>query len=115
MEQPKSRKPPRVAVAENSPWMPPRYELADVSALQALQRGEASAEQQRRALKWLIGPACGAYDMSYRPGEDGRRDTDFAEGRRFVGLQIVKLLNADISKLRRNDGSRTSEPSESGG
>ena len=31
--------------------------------------------------------------MSYRPGEEGRRDTDFAEGKRFVGRELFKLLH----------------------
>ena len=86
----KSAKPARPAA---QPWHPPAYEDYDVRALQALAAGNASDRQQQRALQWIIEAAAGTYDMSYRPGgEDGRRDTDFAEGRRFVGLQIVKLL-----------------------
>lgn len=91
------------SLQDNAPWKPPAYELVDVTALQALQRGEADAELQQRALKWIIEKACGTYDMQYRPGEDGKRDTDFSLGRQFVGQQIVKLLRVDVSKLRRND------------
>ncbi len=83
--------------------MPAAYELPDASAIQALQRGDATPEQQQRALKWIIENACGTYDMSYRPGEEGRRDTDFAEGKRFVGSQIVKLLKLNLSLLRRSN------------
>lgn len=98
---PAPRKGPRQAAIDNSPWLPPAYELADVSAMQALARGEASPDQQRRLLKWVVESAAGTYDMSYRPGgEDGRRDTDFAEGRRFVGQQIVKLLRLNLMALR---------------
>ncbi len=85
-------------------WTPPEYELADVSAIQALLAGEANADQQARALKWIIEAAAGTYDMSFRPGPSGERDTSFAEGRRFVGLQIVKLMKLDKGILRRKDG-----------
>lgn len=96
------RKPKRVVPV--SACYPPDYEVADAAAIQALHRGEATADQQRRALKWLIERAAGTYDQSYRPGADeGRRDSDFAEGRRFVGLQTVKLLRVNLATLKRDD------------
>ena len=99
---PPKPRPTKDALLARGPWMPPQWDLADASAMQALARGEASPEQQRRALKWIVETGSGTYDVSYRPGgEEGRRDTDFAEGRRFVGLQLVKLLRADLAKLRR--------------
>lgn len=70
--------------------------------MQALMRGDATKDQQQRALKWIIEQGAGTYDMSYRPG-DSSRDTDFAEGRRSVGLQIVKLLKMNLNELRRRD------------
>jgi hypothetical protein len=103
-EQPPAPKAPRAktqreAVDDNAPWKPPHYEPADVGALQALRRGDCPAHLQQRALNFILFSLCGLRDLSYRPGgEDGRRDTDFAEGRRFVGLQIGKLLEAKISK-----------------
>ena len=78
-------------------WHPPLWEKADAGALQALARGEAAPHQQQRALKFLIESLAGTYDMTYRPESD--RDTAFAEGRRFVGLQVVKLLNLKLEKL----------------
>lgn len=101
-EQPKPRKraAPRYNASDHGPWIPPQWAKADAASLQALQFGRATAEQQKRALDWIVKAAAGAYDMSYRPGaEDGRRDTDFAEGRRFVGLQIVKLLGLNLTAL----------------
>ena len=86
------------------PWKPAGYELADAAAIQALMRGDASAEQQRRAMKWIIEKAAGTYDQSFYPGgDDGRRNTDFAEGRRFVGNSIVKLSKVNVSSLRRKE------------
>lgn len=94
----------RQAIDEHAPWKPPSFDPADAEAFQALARGNATGAQQKRALDWLVKSACSTYDMSYRPGEDGRRDTDFAEGRRFVGLQIVKLLNLKIGLLTKRGG-----------
>lgn len=81
------------------PWSPPAWEMADAYALQALQRGEAEPEQQRRALKFIGEKLCGLYDLEFRPGSTSRA-TDFAGGKRFVGLQLVKLLNVDLAKMR---------------
>lgn len=81
-------------------YSPVEYEIADIAAIQALMNGTANADQQRRALKWIVESAAGYYDLSYRPGEGGRRDTDFAEGKRFVGAQIVKLSKLSIAKLK---------------
>lgn len=66
------------------------WEPADASALQALQRGEASPEQQKRALDWFITHAAGAYNVSFVPGSQDA--SAFMEGRRYAGLQAVKLL-----------------------
>lgn len=81
---------------------PPPWETADVEAFQALQRGDASAHLQKRALDWLIQKAAGTYELSFAPADD--RLTSFAEGRRFVGLQVVKMLALDINKVRKTDG-----------
>lgn len=73
-------------------------------AIQALARGIASGEQQRRAIAWIIERASGTYEMSYRPGgSEGDRDTVFAEGRRFVGNQIVKMTKLKTGQLRRSE------------
>jgi len=77
--------PTKVPAFFDCPWEP-----ADASALQALTRGEASPEQQRRALDWIVKVGAGTYNVSFMPGQAD--STAFAEGRRYVGLQIVKLL-----------------------
>lgn len=88
---------------KKNPHLTANWELADASALQALHRGDADAQAQQRALKWIIESGCATYDLSFKPGEDGRRETDFAEGRRFVGTHIVMMLKANLSLLRRKD------------
>lgn len=94
------KKPTKASMQAHAPWLPADWDIADASAIQALQRGDASAEQQRRALGWIINTAAGTYDLSYRPGgQDGERDTAFALGRVFVGQQIVKLMKISLTKL----------------
>lgn len=87
-------------LAERQPWLPTEAEPADTTALQALQRGEADPEQQKRALDWIITKASGMYEFSYFTGHDGQRNTDFALGRAYVGQQIVRELKIALSKLR---------------
>ena len=81
---------------EPLPYSPPDYEPADATAFQALQRGDASESQQKRALDWLVNKAAGTYDMDYRQDP---RDHAFVSGRRFVGLQVIKMLKLNVSKL----------------
>lgn len=90
------------------PWKPVPYELADVTAIQALYNGTAEEYQQKRAIQWLIEVACATYDQSYYPGDEGRRDTDFAEGRRFVGNTLVKMTRLNLSQLRREEENHVS-------
>lgn len=83
-----------------SPWEPAAYDRADVIALQALDQGIADADQQKRALDWIIHNAAMTYDMSFRPGGDeGDRDSAFAEGKRHVGNQIVKMTKINVSTV----------------
>lgn len=81
------------------PYLRCDYDLPVVSAVQALQRGEASPEQQKGFLSWLINQAAATYGQSFQ--ESGDRETVFAEGRRFVGLQCVKLLHLSTNALRK--------------
>ena len=73
------------------PWHPAPYEEADVYAIKALAAGVANEGQQQRALGWIVNTLCGTYDLSFRDGDNADRNTAFAEGKRFVGLQLVKL------------------------
>jgi hypothetical protein len=82
---------------KNEPYLPAKWEPADIAAIQSLARGDASTDQQQRALDWIIS-AAGTYDLSYRPESD--RDTAFAEGKRFIGLQIVKALKLNLAAIK---------------
>ena len=87
-----------------SACMPIETDIVDAAAMQALERGEADADQQKRILNWFINKAAMTYDMSYRPGDP--HETTFAEGRRFCGLQAVKLLKVNIAALRKTGETR---------
>lgn len=85
--------------AKNSKsWMPVPYKAYNVRCIQALARGDAPPEMQRDALDWIVKTVAATYDMSYRP--ESERDTCFAEGRRFVGNQLVKMLSLIPSKIK---------------
>ena len=59
-------------------------------AFRALVAGEANEGQQKLFIDYLrYITDQGA--MTYRPGSD--RDSAFAEGKRFVGLELFKLLH----------------------
>lgn len=90
-----AQKPPTGAA-----WAPAPYEPYDIASLQALAKGEAEPHQQTRALKWIIETVCATYDQSFRP--ESERETVFAEGRRFVGMTLVKAMKLDMSRLRKS-------------
>lgn len=79
--------------------MPVECVKADAAALQAVRRGEATPDQQARAMEFIVGTVSDRNGMSFYPGPDGDRETAFAEGRRFVGNQIVKLTNTPLSRF----------------
>lgn len=88
------------AVLPKLPHDPAPIDLLAGSAIKQLAYGEASSDQQKVALKWIIEAASGMYEPHYYQSE---RDTVFALGKAFVGQQIVGILNADLTPLRRED------------
>lgn len=106
---PAKRKPPRAQV-----WAPVDYDLPLISAVQALYRGEASPDQQTRAIEWILHKASDTYGAvngnAYRDeNEGGPRAEAFLLGRRFVGETIVKIVNMprEIKEaMRKADGRR---------
>jgi hypothetical protein len=89
-----------------APYAPVAWEKADAFAIKQVSLGLADAEQQVRAMNLIINKLCKTYDLSFCPGPDGDRETAMAEGRRFVGLQLVKLIHVaptPISTLMENN------------
>lgn len=83
------------------PWLPPAHDEAVVEAMRAFHAGKANAGQQQmvwRYLMYVTGASEEFQDLSFRPDEKGgRRATDFAEGKRFVGMMIRKLLRPEFT------------------
>lgn len=80
------------------PWKPADWKIEEAGAIQQIARGIASPEQQRAGFRFLVERLCGTYDLSYRAS--GALDTAFAEGKRFVGLQLVKFTNLNLAAVR---------------
>ena len=94
---------PTKKIDRSSAYAPPAWDEADARALQRLAAGDATPEQQKRALNWIIHSACLTYDFPFRPGgAEGARETDLALGRQFAGQQIVKLVKIDLLALQQN-------------
>ena len=86
-----------MAVRKEPPvYAPVAYTASDVSAFQALARGDCPEHLQKQALDFIINRACATYDQSFRVDPC---ETAFAEGRRFAGNTILKLLKLDASKV----------------
>jgi hypothetical protein len=74
------------------PWQIPRIADTDIFALQAVAGGTANNAQQQRAYEYVVRTLCETDRMTFWPGgEDGKRATDFAEGKRWVGLQLRRI------------------------
>ena len=75
------------------PFHPVPFDKASVHALRSMSHGTASADQQIRALEFIVKELCETDGLSFRPSElGGSNDTAFAEGKRFVGLQLRKFI-----------------------
>jgi hypothetical protein len=85
---------------KEAPISIPLWEDADAYAIQALERGEATPEQQKRAITWIVNEACQTYGFCMTPEND--RLSAIFDGRRFAGLQIVKLVKINLSILKEN-------------
>ena len=82
---------------EPPPWSLPIAELnklpSEIAAVRAVAEGGADEHQQRMAFAFICARLCGADKISFWPGgDDGRRATDFAEGRRWVAIQLRRIV-----------------------
>lgn len=74
------------------PWFPVPWHdnIPAVYALKALEVGEATPDQQKLALDYIIYVVSKRYELPWFP--DSERESSFAAGKLFVGDQILKLL-----------------------
>lgn len=71
------------------------YDPIIPAALKAMAQGNAQPHQQQVLLDWLIKEASGVGVQSFRAGDS--HATAFAEGRRFVGVQLVHLMTKEAT------------------
>jgi hypothetical protein len=77
--------------------MPP-FEEPDIHALRAILAGKANEDQQARFMA-LFKKATGVNQNPYRAGgEDGRRATDLACGRKLVGDWFYAVVETQIQR-----------------
>lgn len=87
------------------PWLPvqlrPGFKKHHAAFVQAFARGDLDKEGQIQLFDFLINIHCGTYDLSFREDKDGgERATNFAEGKRFIGMELVKLSKLNLSLLK---------------
>jgi len=96
------------------------YTPQDAYAIKGLAAGTATPEQQKHAL-WFIQQVLGQKDdQIVRPAPfDSDKVMAFLDGRRFVALQLKKLIEISPSDLENKDGKgtrrRSGSNTESGG
>lgn len=91
---------------KKDPWLPPDLTDDVIWAIRAFSKGNAGEGQQRMVwnyLMYLTGTGDQYNDLSFRPGVEGMRATDFAEGKRFVGLQLRKPLHPALTPKGKTD------------
>ncbi len=73
----------------------PQFTEADVHAIRALLRGEATADQQRRAMRVILEDVCHIYDSPYvADGSD--RESFVMMGRHQVGVIVTSAQTARV-------------------
>ena len=76
----------------------PIFKKPEAYAIQALDRGDATAEQQKMALSWIVKRACAWDDVS--PDMDNERLSAVFEGRRLAGKYILDILHLNITIIK---------------
>lgn len=80
------------------PWSIPELSNSERASLKALQSGTANEAQQAIAFDVVVHKLSGADRISFAPGgDDGHRKTDFAEGRRWVGLMVLAICQQPVA------------------
>jgi hypothetical protein len=75
------------------PWQPIDTSVEELAAIHAMADGAANDRQQMLIIEWLM-RATAVTEMEFRP--TGERESNFAAGKRFVGLQFFTLARSRI-------------------
>jgi hypothetical protein len=91
--------PTKVNKGNDLPIAADEIRRCDAVAIQAVAKGVASEDQQKMALAAIF-HVCGINEMDWMPEEHGGdRETSFAAGKRFVGLQLRKITTLPLLHL----------------
>lgn len=82
-------------------WETIDYTADETTLVQLMNAGAANEGQQKQFLAFVVNRLCRTYDVSFDP--ESPRASDFAEGRRFVGLQLVTMTKLNVSALRERE------------
>lgn len=105
-----SRRAPIPKAPRRESYSPAEWDPEDAYAVQAFMHGRADQAQQLRAARFILERICCTYDLSFRP--ESERETSFAEGKRFVGLQLVKFANLNVAQIRGKQTEQGDTPKE---
>ena len=83
----------------HAPWQFNLPSIEEARAIKAIAVGEATAEQQKKGLAWIIHRACG---LSLDTFVQGEPDTSaYRQGRRAVAVLIQQVLLLKPEDLRK--------------
>jgi hypothetical protein len=88
-------------IPKQEPWSPVELTSDKAAVFQAIAAGNASEEQQKRFMSWLMTQVCCVNDLEFRP--DSFSSTSFASGKRYVGTQLQKHLSASVGALQKRE------------
>lgn len=87
----------RKLMSRQKPLEFPEYEVPDIAAIKALKTGTATPDQQLRAINFIMKNMCQIGGLSFDP--DSRIEA-FSEGKRFVGLTLLQILDTPIDSFK---------------
>lgn len=85
------------------PWSPTPATDDVIRAVKAMNEGKASDVQQRRVVDWLF-EVTGTRDLEFRP--ESERASAFASGKRWVGLQLGKMIAQPLANISEERNAR---------
>lgn len=89
-------------------WLPDGFEIRGAYDVQAMANGNASPEQQKAALRFIVENLSGAYGLTF-DAKSERQDC-YNQGRRHVGLSIIQITKLNLEKVKRTLEPQPKEP-----
>jgi hypothetical protein len=75
------------------PWDEVPLSNTELASIKAVHDGVANPDQQRIAFRTIVDKLCNVRGLSFAAGgEEGRRATDFSEGKRWVGATLQNQI-----------------------